>query len=142
MACGPLTDHNRPPLLGPLPLTPWPLTPCPSPPGPHPRARSAYSDLGPQACSNVLSSCARLGHAPRELLHHLTGAMAEPGVARSARCLHLASSLMALGRLRSESGHKPRAEHLRQLLGEVAARLPAAPGEAAAGRGGGGSGLS
>ncbi|KAG2433031.1 hypothetical protein HXX76_008758 [Chlamydomonas incerta] len=96
-------------------------------------------DLGPQACSNVLSSCARLGHAPRELLHHLTGAMAEPGLARSARCMHLASSLMALARLRGETGHKPRAEHLRQLLGEVAARLPAAPGEAAAG-GGGGSG--
>ncbi|KAG2448693.1 hypothetical protein HYH02_006049 [Chlamydomonas schloesseri] len=99
-------------------------------------AQLAARDLGSQACSNVLSSCARLRHAPRELLHHLTAAIAEPSLTRSARSLHLASSLMALGRLRSEAGHKPRTAHLRQLLGEVAARLPAAPGEPAE-RGGG-----
>ncbi|GFR50078.1 hypothetical protein Agub_g12222, partial [Astrephomene gubernaculifera] len=78
------------------------------------------SELGPQACSNILLACARLQRRHDPLLHHLTACLVQ---LPDAKCQELANSLYALGKLAESCGHKPRQQDLRSLAGRVLQRL-------------------
>ncbi|PNH12701.1 hypothetical protein TSOC_000343 [Tetrabaena socialis] len=92
--------------------------------------------VGPQACSNVLWGCTKLGVPDPDLPHFMTSCLV-PAL-QEAKCQHLSMALYALGELREDCGHQPRPQDLQRLAAEVARRLALAPQAVGGGHFGGG----
>ncbi|PNH12698.1 hypothetical protein TSOC_000340, partial [Tetrabaena socialis] len=88
--------------------------------------------VGPQACSNVLWGCTKLGVPDADLPHFMTACLL-PAL-QGAKCQELANSLYALGELREDCGHQPQPQDLQRLAAEVAGRLAVLPQAVGKGR--------